>query len=115
MITPEELAEIKKRCEAATEGPWLPYHGPGAHWVTDSKPDGTHKFQNRICEYTYRYGEDQNHKDVDFIAHSRTDIPKLLTELDRLNALVEKAEIIMKRNSMFPGDIEQWEKAKVGK
>ncbi len=98
------ITEIKARCEAATEGPWLPYHGVGLHCVTDSKPDGKHKFSNRICEYTYRYGEEQNHRDVDFIAHARQDIPDLLKYIDELEGKLEKAVKVIE----FYGDGDSW-------
>lgn len=98
------LEEIKARCDAATEGPWLPYHGVGLHCVTDSKPDGKHKFSNRICEYTYRYGEEQNHRDVDFIAHARQDIPDLLKYIGELEDFKSKALEVIE----FYADGDSW-------
>lgn len=52
------LKEVKERCEATTEGPWM-----SKAWQEDRK-----------------YYE-QEEKDLDFKAHARTDVPRLLDML----------------------------------
>jgi len=81
-MTSLRLQEIRARAEAATPGPWTEnpnwpgcIHGPnGENVASDGDFSGVH---------------DAN--DSDFVANARTDIPDLLDEIDRLQALL-KAE-----------------------
>jgi hypothetical protein len=99
-ITPEELQEMKRRCEKATPGRWFWWlstadyperlHGgdEGAtimrplHRTHDSADDGFLSFDNE--------------HDQDFIAHARTDLPRCIAEIERLRAagqaLISEAE-----------------------
>jgi hypothetical protein len=77
-LTPERLAEIEKRCNAATAGPW---------WIAQSGYNCTGpravSHHNATVEETQPlpiYSE----RNMDFIANSITDIPDLLSEIKRL-------------------------------
>jgi len=87
-MTEKELQRIKERCEKATPGPWkilnIPYNGYDDPEIVTK--DGTY-----ICQTTYdmqsqseKYNVDE---DTEFIAHAREDIPKLIAEIKRLQAL----------------------------
>jgi hypothetical protein len=80
-LTPERLAEIEKRCNAATAGPWRTamsykkeHYGPLVAAVAPG-----HHIQAENCS-----GGTYPNTDMDFIAHARTDIPDLLNEIKRL-------------------------------
>ena len=73
-MTDEELDAIRKRCEAATPGPWY-------WWMSERPP--------------FALGNDQDVNigvevakipDAEFVAAARADIPALLAEVDRLRA-----------------------------
>ena len=55
----KELQEIKERCEKASPGPW------------------------KVLNMLYNSVDE----DAEFIAHAREDIPKLIAEIERLQAL----------------------------
>jgi hypothetical protein len=74
MMRPEELAEIKKRTEAASPGPWYLNHDLLVYG------DGPYDY---ICEL------DAEKVDADFITHARNDVPKLLAEIERLRKVLE--------------------------
>lgn len=66
-LTEEQIAEIRARAEAATPGPWILYD------VAFKKPD------------------------LDFIKHSRYDIPDLLSALEAANKRADEAEALAER------------------
>lgn len=70
-MTKQELAEIKARCKAATEGPW------------DDKVTAVYKDNTaiRICADFHNF-----ESDAYFIARARADIPALIAEIERLQA-----------------------------
>ena len=86
-IAPEELAAIRERCAKTTPGPW----GVG-------DPDSNmlpHSSNNEVVAKSFLvvsrnvYGKDsdnQTYANIVFIAHARTDIPRLLDALEALNA-----------------------------
>ncbi len=76
-ITKERLAEIKARCEAATEGPWEQEDCRENHIATATGMDIAHAPKQINAQ---------------FIAHARTDVPALLTEVERLRGLIKTAE-----------------------
>jgi hypothetical protein len=85
-LTPERIAEIEKRCNAATAGPW---------WIAQSGYNCTGpravSHHNATVEETQPlpiYSE----KNMDFIANSITDIPDLLNEIKRLRARETKRD-----------------------
>jgi hypothetical protein len=96
-LTPERLAEIEKRCNAATAGPW---------WIAQSGYNCTGpravSHHNATVEETQPlpiYSE----KNMDFIANSITDIPDLLNEIKRLNGELNSnlREYIVYENDPF--------------
>lgn len=100
-MTPEELDEIRARVIAATPGPWKVRHHPmckeGVASVVHIKDDLPWK------HVIASDGKTQFPADADFIAHSITDIPTLLAEIDRLRerATVEEANGYCARGHEF--------------
>lgn len=81
MLTPEQVAEIKARCEAATEGPWV------------AKCSG-HDYPYIVAgKWQLGCGEDfAKMTDATFIAAARTGIPALLSDRAELVAEIEGLE-----------------------
>lgn len=80
MITNGELEIIKRRCDSSTAGPWTPYvegrdHESGSDFIMTAGED-----IELIGATT---------DDLDFIAHARQDIPRLLDEVNRLKRLLK--------------------------
>ncbi|PAX88893.1 hypothetical protein CLM85_06330 [Streptomyces albidoflavus] len=83
-LSPEYLAWIAARAEAATAGPWC--------------TDGAEIYQgDEYVSYAFWVGEtcradeaDGGTVDAAFIAHARTDVPALLAEIERLRAELAK-------------------------
>lgn len=78
-LTQYDLQAIKERAESATEGPWI-YEGER---VTSENGRGVFSVLNE----RYIYGNDH---DIRFIEAARQDIPKLLAEIERLQAEVHE-------------------------
>ena len=79
MISDAELQEIINRCKNATPGPWVSFvegrdHESGSSFI--QTPEGDIELPGTSIA------------DQDFIAHSRTDVPKLIEEIRRLQQLV---------------------------
>jgi hypothetical protein len=79
MLTEEDLVEIRRRLEAATPGPWKAYlegrdHTSGDSFIKTPRND--------------IYLDGGSLADLDFIAHARQDIPRLLDELQVLKAMI---------------------------
>lgn len=83
------LEEIKARCEKATLGPWS-----NAHTITGSDPEDTRECDLLVYKQhglgdpqflvaTTEKGP-QNFENMEFIAHSREDIPYLLGIIEKL-------------------------------
>jgi hypothetical protein len=75
-LSVEQLQAIAARVDAATPGPW---RSEGV-WFEIGEPGG-HGFDNMASE-----------EDAAFIAHARSDIPRLLAEVERLQTVVERLE-----------------------
>jgi hypothetical protein len=85
MITEQELKEIELRCSMAQSMPWKAYiegrdHESGSSIIKTGESD--------------QRGEDleiigATNADLDFIAHSRQDIPKLIEEIRTLFKLMK--------------------------
>ena len=107
VMTDEELQAIRRRCAKATPGPWVistswqnpdvftargifladSPEGTIASWqivggYPDDPPEGFQIIGGEITSGEVQPEDD----DLAFVAHSRQDIPALLTELDRLRA-----------------------------
>lgn len=87
-MTPEQLEAIKRRAEAATEGPWIVDH--------DARVDGCdhvvllESADVAVCFLSNRSGDpDWQENNGAFIAAAREDIPALVAEVERLRAEVE--------------------------
>ena len=77
-MTPERLAEIRARAEAATEGPWGRHPAPKGRGQRVTNKDGATLFVNE------RPGQMRARVDATFIAAARTDVPELVAEVERL-------------------------------
>jgi hypothetical protein len=87
-LTKNVLASIKKRCDAATAGPWIPSiegrdHPLGGESVIL-------RGKNREKGDLYLIGGTED--DYIFIANSRQDIPVLLNEIERLQEELKSCE-----------------------
>jgi len=100
-MTKQELEAIWARCEAATPGPWNYDERINCVAVyAGEKMDCLSGFNSRCIVYVHsnlvdgRYWElsEQKCRDAYFVANSRTDIPALLAEVERLQA--ENAELL---------------------
>lgn len=82
MLTIEELAEIGTRAEAATPGPWTRAPMDCGDYVGEhiQAPSGTVTGESRIGV-----------ADSIFIAHARSDIPRLLAHIAKLEAERDEA------------------------
>ena len=99
MATPlsdERLAEIRERCDKATQGPWeLEIKGADAAplvivWARYPHREGLHRHFITYTEYGEKPDPDvfqRNSDNYAFIAAARTDMPDLLAEVERLRAL----------------------------
>jgi len=76
----KELDEIEARADAATEEPW-------ACMIKSVTKNLRGKWQPLGPETS----QNKAKKNMDFIAHSRTDIPKLVKALRRLLAEIERS------------------------
>lgn len=85
-LSDEELAAMRRRCEAATSGPWKSdvegrEHESGSNFIMV----GSGAARGTDIELSGATVADQ-----DFIAHARQDIPRLLGEIERLRAQVRR-------------------------
>lgn len=87
-MTETELREIQARCEAASPGPWRACiegrdHESGTSFVMTGEGPGRGEDLEIPAATT---------ADMDFIAHARQDIPRLLAEVRRLCKLLGKSD-----------------------
>lgn len=98
-MTPDELAEVRARVDAATGGKWTALSDGTDDgdivWVraTDIKP---HSYDFRdvalIGSPDMERVDDQTYDDARFIAHAREDVPRLLAEVERLRDAVAERD-----------------------
>lgn len=81
----EYLKEVRKRCIAASEAPWISFIEGRDQTSGDSV---IKRGPNGIGKDLYLTGG--TIEDQDFIAHARQDIPLLLDEIDRLRKLLKE-------------------------
>jgi hypothetical protein len=90
-MTNEELDEIKSRFEATTIAPWVSFiEGrdceSGSSFIMTGIAKGENIWGETRGEDIYLTGA--MNADMDFIAHARQDIPRLLEEIERLNNII---------------------------
>jgi hypothetical protein len=86
-LSPDQLAEIAARAEAATPGPWRADSSEIYQGDDEYKPDPA--WIGETCRADDFEG---SRADAAFIAAARTDVPALLAEVDRLRACNAKLE-----------------------
>jgi hypothetical protein len=106
-MTPEQLQEIEERCEKATLGPWKTV--PAA--VINGKPfgplhiaidgdgiliTGSGGARSWTTDVFKKQIHDDNDRNADFVAHSRTDIPALCTALREAWKRIEEYKLDLK-------------------
>jgi hypothetical protein len=89
----KELNEIMARCNATTIAPWVAnIEGrdceSGSSFIMTGIAKGENIWQEKRGEDIYLSGA--TNADLDFIAHARQDIPKLIEEIKRLNLFLEQ-------------------------
>ena len=82
-MTQQELAALKALAEAATPGPWEEVAESGEWWITSASDE-------TASLYVIPDTGLMNQADVDFIAASRTAVPALLAEVERLRVENER-------------------------
>jgi hypothetical protein len=80
-LTEDDLAEMRLRCEQATPGPWKSY-------IEGREEMSGSDFIMTGAEDIYLTGATK--ADQDFIAHARQDIPRFISEVQRLRKLLPK-------------------------
>jgi len=95
-LSAAELSEMRKRANAASPGPWLaePDTLAGRVWVQRRNRNWLGLAKDLEPIFSVR-GEPpeayrQREQDALFVAAARTDVPRLLDEIDRLTAQREK-------------------------
>lgn len=86
-MTHKELKEIKERAKKATPGPWV-WRVPG--YLCNKYIDALILDSNCTCKCDSGVWS-SGVEDSDFIAHARTDIPKLIEALEEAN---EKLRVV---------------------
>lgn len=105
------IADIKARCEKATEGPWgtgaLTVHGAGGDWLAVHSESATMPARRFLVVAACgpASNESSGH-DAAFIAHSRADVPYLVARVERLEAELRNcAEWIERYEEWSRGDV----------
>jgi hypothetical protein len=112
-MTDAELVEIEARAAAASDGPWrihlggLPIDDGDALAGDGEAPDGAAHESRFVADFGrwWVLSEDPDEdwvvhgnvgrwhgRDAIFVAHAREDIPRLLTEVRRLRAELDRAD-----------------------
>ncbi len=83
MISDQEMGRIKRRCSRASTGPWeyLQVRSDFGHCIRHGIQ---HVKGGSVVLFSHPITNMKSSYDENFIAHSRTDIPKLLEEIKRL-------------------------------
>jgi hypothetical protein len=94
-MTKTDINNIKKRYEATTIAPWIASiegrdHESGSSFIMTGIPTGEDIWQEKRGEDLEIIGA--TNADLDFIANARQDIPTLITEIERLNRLLNKSK-----------------------
>lgn len=82
-MTDQDLRELQARCDAASPGPWKA-------WVEGRDHTSGSSFVQTGAEDIEMSGATT--ADFEFIAHARQDVPRLLAEVQRLQAVIKGRE-----------------------
>jgi hypothetical protein len=98
-LQPEELKAIEARCEAATPGPWVATISPdGTVAMVDHATlrldDADEPLMIASCDVI---GNLDN--DADFIAHARSDIPRLIATIEEMAGEVAQSHVTVRKNA----------------
>lgn len=85
-----DLDPIKAREAAATAGPWKAWIEGRDHWGGDTIIS---RFESEDDLYVHGATD----ADLDFIAASRSDVPALVAEVERLRECVQYLEAVLKK------------------
>ena len=83
-----DLKAIKERCDAATPGPWSACREAYSE-------DAHHLYTGKWVWYEYTKSTFWSKEDMDFCAHAREDVPKLLEEVEKLQRQWEGLETVV--------------------
>ena len=86
-LTPDDLAAIEAREQAATAGPWTWRVSEDRRWVDIESPH-----IDRVVATTH---DDDT---ADFIAHARTDVPRLLAHVKAQAERIAELEALVSRS-----------------
>lgn len=99
-MTEEELAAIEARADAATPGPWGYERSDGSLWkitpaYEDEDDDGEFVTQDEV--FSAQIGDlqpsgltwEMTHRNGEFVAHARADVPALLAEVRLLRRVIQ--------------------------
>lgn len=95
MVTPDQLAELRRLAEAATPGPWESSHNvdpPSDDNYHPNNPNREGRGEGPTITGTYRDVKAMAAADAAFIAAARTAVPALCAEVERLTAQVAELE-----------------------
>lgn len=92
---PLDLDAIRERADAATPGPWWPWHrGQYVGWeIAVGEPDEDGRPTARLPDDMRT--DIGRAEDARFIAAARTDVPALVDEVERLRAVADAASAIV--------------------
>lgn len=96
-MTPEQLAAIRARLDAATPGPWALGHDTDINgaWFAEILVPSQH-----LAALGYI---DSSRADAEFIAHARTDLGHLLAEIDRLTQILAAVDAATQPKTLKAG------------
>lgn len=89
-MTDEELLEIEARCAVATPGHWIA--GEIGVVTTDANVSERYNQVASVMPICDRAGHCYQDGTTAFIAHARTDVPALVAEVRRLQALIAESK-----------------------
>lgn len=115
-MTNDELKEIEARANAATPGPWSFDYCGDVYPHYELSADGKSLFFTGSSPDTEKGGPamigtsswwQQGNPNSQFIAHARTDIPKLIAAVRERDARIEKALKLIKTSIVVEHDCEE--------
>ncbi|MGZ4691055.1 MAG: hypothetical protein ACXVKA_05355 [Acidimicrobiia bacterium] len=86
LLTEAELDAIEQRALAASKGPWRSYVEGRDHWSGDDFIRIGGDADDEPDMYISRDTNPAAAEDLDFVAHARQDVPRLVAEIRRLRS-----------------------------